>query len=486
MLPDRGTGFRKGDEVTTLATYLDDGDQSRPTPADWRSAIEENIAAAQAMITIADIEGRDELTEGERERFDLLLEEVGTGKQRLQDAENAKEAKLAKAKMALATGHYKTDPMNLGYDQERPRQMSDQVHHRIGPLKCFKGGEAVRDAYSSGQWLKAVSAKSVGRHDANAESYLQSIGIDINLIATEGDPGAGGYLVPAPLSNAIVDVRALAGVSRQLARVMPMTSETLSVPKKLTGTTVYYPGETGTITPSDQSWGQLNLTAKKRAILSKMSNELKDDAIISLVDDWVSQVGTDFAVKEDAEFVRGDGTSTYGGEVGLLTALGSAGVFAPANGGGKSVWSGLKMADFNQTMAKLPSRFQARGTAWLCSTEFYFGVMLPVLAEAGGNTMATLEQGGAAVPAFMGRRVFLTDQMPRTTATSQVSALYGSFGDAAMIGSRKEITVALSEHLNFAEDMTAMRAVSRYDILVHESGDGAEAGAYVALATAAS
>jgi HK97 family phage major capsid protein len=43
--------------------------------------------------------------------------------------------------------------------------------------------------------------------------------------ATEGAPTAGGYLIPSPLSNAIIDVRQLAGVSRALSRVVTMTSD---------------------------------------------------------------------------------------------------------------------------------------------------------------------------------------------------------------------------------------------------------------------
>jgi HK97 family phage major capsid protein len=76
--------------------------------------------------------------------------------------------------------------------------------------------------------------------------------------------------------------------------------------------------------------------------------------------------------------------------------------------------------------------------------------------------------------------------MPQATATSTVSALYGSFNDAVMIGDRGGVSIKQSEHLNFDQDVLAVLATTRYDINVHDSGDASNAGAYVGLKTAAS
>src|SRR5690606_35483193 len=110
---------------------------------------------------------------------------------------------------------------------------------------------------------------------------------------------------------------------------------------------------------------------------------------------------------------------------------------------------GLTMPVFAATMGKLPSRYHGRGTAWLCSSEFYYGVMLPLLTAGGGNTISSLEDGASMMPAFLGKRVYLADQMPTTTGNSQVSALFGSFSDAVIIGDRGGVSIKQSEHLNF-------------------------------------
>lgn len=459
---------------------------ARKTSADIRAEIADFHASAQAIIEMAqeanDGEGRD-LTPDENTSFNDFTAKMEAAQASLAEAEEFESRKRKIAETAVML----SQPLApIGGTSVRGAADRLRVHNRLGQLRAFKGPDGPRDAYDCGHWLRCVVARANRQNDEEAEARVATRGWEVKAIATEGSPTGGGYLVPTPMSNAIIDVRALAGVSRQLARVMPMTSETLTVPRKTAGTTVYYPGEAGSTTASDQTWGQIQLTAKKRAILSKISQELRDDALIAIVDDLVSQMGLDFAIKEDSEFVNGDGTSTYGGERGLLNLLGAGGVYTPANSTGKSVWTGLTMAEFNLTQAKLPSRYQARGTAWLCSSEFYYGVMLPILAAGGGNTMAMLEAGGAMVPAFMGKRVYITDQMPRTTATSQVSALFGSFSDAAMIGDRGGVSIKQSEHLNFDQDVLAVLATTRYDINVHDSGDGSNAGAYVGLSTAAS
>lgn len=455
---------------------------ARKTSADIRAEIAELTASAQALLDIAKEKDRD-LDADELEQFNDYSAKLESAKAELDKTEEFEARKRQIAEMQVLQSN-PTAP--VGGIAVRGAADRLRVHHRLGPMRAFKGSDAPREAYDCGMWLRAVVARKRNEVDEEAEARVATRGWSIKNIATEGSPTGGGYLVPTPMSNAIIDVRALAGVSRQIARIIPMTADTLTQPKKTTGTTVYYPGETGSSTASDQGWGQINLVAKKRSILSYVSQELRDDALIAIIDDLVSQMGTDFAVKEDAELVNGDATSTYGGEVGLLASLGTAGVYAPANGGGKSVWTGLTLTEFSQTMAKLPSRYQARGTSWLCSSEFYYGVMWNLLAAAGGNTVMHVEGGPSAIPMFMGRRVWLTDQMPRTTATSQVSALYGSFGDAVVIGDRMGITIRQSEHAKFEQDVLGVLATSRYDINVFEGGDASNAGAYVGLKTAAS
>lgn len=454
---------------------------ARKTSADFRVELADITDSQQAILDIAKEADRD-LTADEQQDFDDLHAKMQGIKAGLQTAEEfeAKRRELAEIRQMQSQP---TAP--IGGLATRGAAAAQNIQHRLGPIKSFSGSNSARDAYDCGMWLRAVVARGQRQVDESAEERVATRGWQIQHVATEGSPTGGGYLVPAPLSNAIIDVRALAGISRQLCRVVPMTSETQDIPKKTGGLTVYYPGEGNATTASDQTWAQVHLTAKKRSILSKISQELRDDALISIVDDLASQMGTDFAVKEDAELFKGDGTSTYGGVTGLLAAQGAGGLFTPANGVGLSVWSGLTNTEITATMAKLPDKYWQYSPSWACSSVFYFTVLEKLKATAGGNDMVTLTNGQTR-HAFLGYPVYFTNQMPTATAVSTVSLLFGAFNQAAIIGDRGGVTIKQSEHLNFDQDVLAVLGTTRYDINCHDVGDGSNAGAVVGLKTAAS
>lgn len=132
---------------------------------------------------------------------------------------------------------------------------------------------------------------------------------DVVKALAAGSASAGGFIVPPEYSSDIIDLLYNRTAVRQLgARVVPMQG-TVSVPKLTGGGTAYYTGENANITPSEQTFGMLNLTAKTLAALVPISNSLlrwsspSADSIVR--DDLVTQM----AVREDLAFIRGDGVS---------------------------------------------------------------------------------------------------------------------------------------------------------------------------------
>jgi HK97 family phage major capsid protein len=237
------------------------------------------------------------------------------------------------------------------------------------------------------------------------------------------------------------------------------------------------------MTDSDKTWDQLELIAKKRYVVSKISQELVDDALISIIDNVVSEMAYALALQEDNEFVQGNGTSTYGLVRGVLNQLGSAGVYTAPTG--DDTWAELAIDDFTSTMGKLPSRFN-RNPVWLCSSEFYHTVMLKVLGAAGGNTLESLIAGDNGRRSFLGYPVFLSSWMPTSTAVSQVSALFGDFRMGTILADRTGVRIARDDSIGFLRDLVTLKATVRYDIRVHEGGDASNVGSYVGLRTAAS
>jgi HK97 family phage major capsid protein len=455
---------------------------ARKTSADIKAEIAEQADNAEALLAVAKEQERD-LSPDELTEFNGFSANI----EALRVEQDAAEQFESKRKLiAEVRAQQLQAPVLQTGISGRSAANRLQAQVRCAPLRAFKGEQGQRDALDCGYWMRALVARMYRQQDDEAEQRVTTRGWQHLLkrgTATEGNPGGGGYLVPTPLSNAIIDIRAAAGISRQVARVIPMTANDLSIPKKLSGTTVYYPGEAGAITPSDQTWGQIALNAKKRAILSYVSNELRDDALINVMDDLASQMGQDFAVKEDAEFINGDGTSVYGGEVGLVSAIGSAGVSTAATG--HDTWPELDLPDITAAMGMLPSKWRAYGPSWICSASFYHTAMVRLLLAASGNRVADLEGGPGSRPTFAGYPVYFTDLLPTTTAAATVVALFGAFSQAVVIGDRTGIRIDQSEHAAFENDVVAIRGTTRYDILVHEPGTSSVVGAYVALKTAA-
>jgi HK97 family phage major capsid protein len=339
-------------------------------------------------------------------------------------------------------------------------------------LKAFDNQE---DAYRAGLWFKAAFL-----NDSEASRLCNDYGI-LNT-ATEGTDSAGGYLVPTELSDAIIAIRNRAGVSRQLCKVVGMSSDVLNIPKVTAGLTVDYPAEAATISDSDQVWGQVSLVAVKRAVISKVSNELLFDSVINVIDDLAVAIGNAFAVQEDNELINGDASSTYGGESGILNAMGSSSKVNMASS--NTAFSDITLANLNALVGTMPDKYYASASpAWLIGRLAWAANIQNLVYAAGGNTLSDMASGAAAQ--LFGFPVYISDQMP-ADGVSTCGALFGNFNDGVVIGDREDVEISVSEEAFWANDITAVKGTTRYDINVHDAGTGSAAGALVGLFTAAS
>jgi len=414
----------------------------------------------QAIVNLAENDDR-ELNDDESTRVDECLAEIQIlreNEQRLEKVESEKQ------RVALA---------RQPQQQDAPKILP-AIPKAKARLHAFKGEQAERDAYHAGQWIKAQFL-----NDAAAKQFCNDHGLILGA-QTGGTNSEGGFLVPDPLSDAIIDVRDSVGVARQISRVIPMTSDTLSVPKRSGGLTIDYPSEAGSITASDKAWANVSLAVKKQATLSKVSNELLADAVINVADDLASEIGFAFAQASDNELINGDGSSTYGSETGVISALGAAGKVTLDSG--ETSQSSVTLADLHSVAGKLGDKHHAQAV-WVMNRSFYSNVVQKLIYAAGGNTVSDIAGGSGA--SLFGYQVYLTEQMPADAADKCI-ALFGAFVNGVVIGDRDGVEIAMSDSVYFADDCMGIRATARNDINVHDAGDGSDAGAIVGLFTAAS
>jgi len=346
-----------------------------------------------------------------------------------------------------------------------------------GKLHGFKSPES---AYRSGQWLKA---QLLG--DPQSARWCKDAGMPM-MAASEGINTAGGYLVPSELSSSIIALMDEYGLARSETRVVGMSSDTLDVPRRTGGLTPYFVGENIELTESDASWDNVKLTAKKLAVLTRMSSEVSEDAIIDLAS-WLSQeVARAFSEREDECLFNGDGTVTYGGMQGITVKLidGNHAAGAVAAAGGHNLLSEVDLADLQNVMAALP-QYAHRGAKWYCSPVSWALIFEALMAATNGNAITDFAAG--APKQFMGYPVVITPSLPTATTdlATSVVLLFGNMQQAVTMGDRRQIRLMVSEHRYYELDQIGLRGTERFDINVHDLGDGTTAGPLVGLVATA-
>lgn len=125
----------------------------------------------------------------------------------------------------------------------------------------------------------------------------------------EGTGSAGGFLVPTPLSDMVIDrARAQVVCMRAGATVVPMDAATLAI-ARVTGDPTVTPwhSEAGAIVPSDLTFDRVTFTARTLGAIATLSVELAEDA--ANADDVISNaLAKVMAVELDRACLRGSGT----------------------------------------------------------------------------------------------------------------------------------------------------------------------------------
>lgn len=310
--------------------------------------------------------------------------------------------------------------------------------------------------------------------------YCKNFGIQVKA-HTEGVNTQGGFLVPDEMAAELVTLREQYGVFRRNAKVYRMASDTLRIPRKNTGLTAYWVGEAIAGTESTMGFDNVQLVAKKLTALTTVSNELLEDSVIDLASDVANEIAYQFAFKEDDAGFNGDGTSTYGGVVGLNSALSDA--TYQISDGGATLYSGVTVAEISSGFAKLPNwAYQRNNVKVYCPKAAYHGVFERLALSAGGATAAEVS-GGIREPRFYGYPVEFTQAIAATQSGGAVFAYIGDLSQACYLGDRRATSIAFSDSaLNaFEQDERVVRGTERVDIVCANVGSSSASGAIIKM-----
>ena len=345
---------------------------------------------------------------------------------------------------------------------------------RYGRLKAFRDEkESLEQAYRAGMWARAVVFG-----DENATRWCK----DHEVRVMTGTTSTSASVVPDEMITPIINLRETYGVARQRCFIQPMSSDTATVPRRVSGVTAYFPGRTEATTESDVAFDDVNLVAREVSSLTRVSKAYAADAIIDLGDFITNEMAYAFAVKEDDCLFNGDGTSTYGGIYGIRAKIidGNHTVGAVDAASGIDTLAEITADDLVTCSGALPE-FPGINPAWYSSKRGNALVFDALKAAAGGNTIADL--GARPSLAWLGDEIVISQSMPKvTTDLSNVAMLiYGDLNMGVLFGDRMGIEVDILTERYAEYRQIGIMATERMDIVVHGLGDTSNAGPVVAL-----
>jgi HK97 family phage major capsid protein len=283
----------------------------------------------------------------------------------------------------------------------------------------------------------------------------------------------GDTVVPEFASEVIEMLRPRSAVRAAGARVVPMSTSTLSIPKQTGAGSASYVGESVNIPTSQQTVGRITLSEKKLVALTAITNDLLMNSSIQ-ADEFVrDDLVTVMALREDLAFLRGDGAGNT--PTGLLNRIAAGNKFNMT----AAALATPTLAELRRELNKVIGKLQLANVplidcAWILHprTELY----LRTVQDGNGNAVfaAQLEAGK-----LLGFPVFLTTQVPvnlTVGADSDCSEVYfGSFRHA-LIGDRMSIQAEIFSNAAYhngtavvagiSTDESVVRTISKHDFNV--------------------
>jgi HK97 family phage major capsid protein len=301
--------------------------------------------------------------------------------------------------------------------------------------------------YNIGKTAQLLFRLSQG--DFEAKEEMDRLGIKKAM--TEGSGPGGGYAVPIFNRPEIIDAFRRDALLKY-CKLIPMESNETRVPRCDAEPTVYWVGESGTITESSATLGLVDLKTKKLTGLVTISNELLMDMTPS-VTEWIDERFRNALQRElDNQILSGTGDPCSG----ILSAgAGSSLVMAT----GSTTFDKATLTQLSQMKSLLPSAY-LDGTIFILhrTVNFYLE------SQKDNQGMFVNDPSAKGPGTYWGVPYVLNDQAPSMSASGANKAFIAlaNLQEAGfIIGYRTEIEMAINPYSRFNTDETQIRWVWR-------------------------
>lgn len=277
----------------------------------------------------------------------------------------------------------------------------------------------------------------------------------------------GGVMVPTITYDKVARIIGEASIIRKIATIVPMTSNTMTMPTRSSGPAVSWltsEGVTGGDTiKTSVVLGNPQLASKTMMAIDEISSELDEDSIVALEPFFAQLFAEAVAAEENQKAFSSN--AVFSG-ISHTAGVGSLN-FAASPG---NTFAAVTYADLLGLMYTIDTKLAHKGTFIMSSSAFrYVTGMLdsqnrPIWATswtALPDLSADAPDKATATPArLLGRPCYLTDALPATPENSQIFAIYGDFSKYAF-GDRKQMVIDWSDQVYFEYGNLALRVRER-------------------------
>lgn len=186
-----------------------------------------------------------------------------------------------------------------------PRLIVDPEMGEVAVEKLDEVKVEVPGRKAAGKQHTSVSKKTIHILEAMFTGDKEKL-----QVLVEGTGARGGFLVPEDFVNIVVEDRRDMTVMRQLATVLPVSTDTIHIPNLASRPRAFWRSEGAVKSTTTVDFGETVLTPYSLAAIVSLSNELVADArlggnIVSLVARYMAQ---SLAEEEDKAFWTGNGS----------------------------------------------------------------------------------------------------------------------------------------------------------------------------------
>lgn len=191
-----------------------------------------------------------------------------------------------------------------GTSEEDKSHLNEEIKNKI--FTSWGGAKEVSyptDLKSLSKDEKIVTffkALVFSKHDPESQRVLRAL--------VEGTDSEGGYLVPEELRTEVFRVLPDMTVMRKLARVIPMTTDTLKLNSLGARPVAYWTGEYQSKSTTSAEFNQVVLSPNDLVCLLPVSEQLLADANINLVQFIIELFAEAIGLAEDKAFFTGSGS----------------------------------------------------------------------------------------------------------------------------------------------------------------------------------